>query len=237
VNIPASTWWRYETARGFPTLMPGDIMLSYYRGGWIGRAIAKMQGRPGPSLDSPPWSHAAVYIGNGKIAEATVPLGRVTGANAYFSADHVCTFYRPRHWLTWHRNTIALSAASMAGRRYDYGNIARHLVDNLVERLTWNAAKQRGIRPLAALFRDADGGRRLVCSELVERVVAGVTGERMQSGLVGQARPLDIYQWLAHNDARLILQVNGGNLAYVEKPDRSGRDPSGSGIGTREKTL
>jgi len=199
---------------GWPALRRGDLYLGYYLG-WLGRMIALFQGLPGAVL-SPPWSHSAVYVGDGMLAEATYPKGRLFPLSGYADASHVFSLFRVREWTEEQADAVARKAEDLVGRPYDSLNLFRHLVDNGIERLTWNPRRQKGYRPLASLIGDGDRDRRLVCSELVERAVLAATGEEVNPGhKIGEARPLDLFQWLEAKEAALVLRVDRG---YVGRP-------------------
>lgn len=223
-----------------PALERGDIFLSWSTAP-ISRAIGWFQGRPG-AQDAAEWSHTGVYLGGGMIAEATIPRGGVRPFARYLDRTHRVHVYRCWHWTREYRNRLATIATALSERDYDVLNIARHLLDNLVERVTWDPRKQEGIRPLARMAKDRDGYGQNVCSELVEwslhfasspmdlrfmvetihdrrkRLEPHKEWDKMQPGRVGQARPMDVAHYLKAHDAGLVYRWEMGREAfrYVE---------------------
>jgi hypothetical protein len=163
-------WWEKYEPRNFPQIAPGAVFLSMYHGNIISKLISIFQG---VGTD---WSHTGIYIGDGKIAEATYPKGRVVSLRHYMGKRYTFEVYNVPGLTERERRHLAFVATVLAPRPYDTEKLFRHLFDNLIERITWNG--RRGFRPLARLFKmDSDKDRRNVCSELT-------------------ARPWDILTWL-----------------------------------------
>jgi hypothetical protein len=183
------------------------VFLSRYHGNWFSRLIAKFQGAGG----SAKWSHTGVYIGRGFVAEATFPKGGIRPLSNYLGKKHDMEMRHPFHWTRNQRNAIASEAARLAPMRYDWPKMARHLIDNVFERITWNGEK--GWRPLSRLFRlDVDGEKANVCSELVQRAVYYGSGEKLDGGEMGTARPLDIANWLNEKIADSVVAHKRGRV-------------------------
>lgn len=211
--------------------LTADILLSRHHGA-IGRLISNFQERPGKRDHWSP-SHVAVCLGQDMIAEATFPRGGIRNWKRYLTPDHDLQIVRIPHWTPQHRSRIALVAGALARRDYDTLNIARHLVDNLFERLRLG-------RPLARLVKDKDGYGQNVCSELLEwavnlgtsdlprdtlrklytldfRLPPQEIGEKLQSGRVGQARPYDVVSYCNTHKAEVLITAIRGVVTYQHK--------------------
>lgn len=158
-------WLYRERLGGYPSLLPGDV-AQIFTDSTVGRLIGKFQGRPGRDQHEL-WSHDALYVGGGKLAEATTPRGGVVPIETYCSRRHRMEVWRNVDWTPGASVRICAVAETLAGHQYDYLNIARHLIDNLVERLTYSGRRGHGFRPLARLLGDRDGYGQNVCSELL----------------------------------------------------------------------
>lgn len=207
----AIDWYTWEREVGFPMLKRGAVFLSMWHGNLINQLVGVFQGKGSD------WSHAGVYIGWGKVAEATYPRGRIIDLRHYMSKEHTLEIYNPPWWSEMERAKVASEAARIAYRPYDTWKFARHLIDNIFERITWDAEKQQGMRPLSRLMLDRDKDKRNVCSELVGRAVAYGTGERIVEGELGTARPWDIYTWLVNKNASPTFRHSHGKVEHSLK--------------------
>lgn len=225
--ILALDWIAEQRKRDFPNLRRGDIFLSFCHGSFVSKLIARLQGSA-RDKDRVEWSHVGIYLGNGLIAEATFPKGRIIPFRAYMNPKYTLEVWRVTAFTTRQRASIASEAARLAPNDYDTAKFLRHLIDNGIERLTWREDSQRGFRPLAQLFRiDMDGDRANVCSELVERAVEyGTrrnpnqpgTGIHITGGEIGTARPLDVYQWLGEvPSARRVFRHERGVVTFPKE--------------------
>lgn len=201
----ALDWYNIQEKNEFPVLLRGDICFSYCHGSLISSLINRFQGR-GKHV---PLSHVSLYIGLGNIAEATVPHGGVVSLKKYFNKSYNLIIVRIPEWDTKFRDGMVSEMCRLAPRNYDKLNIFRHLVDNIIERITWNIATQTGYRPLARLIKDRDGNWQNVCSEILEWSYERMTrppgkekiegsGLNMQldsRNMPGTARPIDQWQW------------------------------------------
>jgi len=211
----ASTWYREQEASGFPALKRGAVFVSMYHGSSISGLIAAFQGKGQVA-----WSHTGIYIGNGQIAEATYPRGGVRSLKSYLRGGYTFEIYNVIGWTPEERAMIASEAARIAPGKYDTAKFIRHVIDNLFERMTWDAERGRGFRPLAALFSlDRDKDRRNICSELVERAIEYGTGERIAAGELGSTRPYDVWRWLTRvKKARPVFRHERGDVATAPLP-------------------
>jgi cell wall-associated NlpC family hydrolase len=210
----AHEWFDEQRERGYPDMKRGDIFLSMYHGGMISPLIAFLQGK---GKSHPEWSHVGIYIGNGKIAEATYPHGGIRSFERYMNPSYTVELYSPANLTEKQRALIASEAARIAPHPYDTMKFVRHLIDNVFERWTWSEEKQCGFRPLSALFRlDLDGDKRNICSELVERAYAHA-GIQITSGETGSARPNDVWWWLRQSRGeRPYFRHNRGEVILHE---------------------
>ncbi len=210
--MQATNWFDQQMAKGFPDMQRGAIFVSMYHGSWISRLIAKLGKSPNGN-EIPNWSHVGIYLGMGHIAEATHPRGGVRSMRRYMGSGFTFGLYNIPNLTDMQRSAIASEAARLSNSPYDYAKIIRHLIDNVIERFTWRTMKQKGIRPLALLFRlDKDADAKNICSELVERSVKFGTGIKIVDGReIGNARPTDVWEWLrkSQNARATIFHVKG----------------------------
>jgi hypothetical protein len=204
----AEKWLSAQADAGYPLFSRGMIFLSMYHGNLISWAIAFFQ-KKGQEM----WSHTGVYVGLGQTAEATTPKGGVFKLAQYFDARHTLALYEIPGMTLEQRAMFCSEAVRIAPRPYDYWQIVRHGIDNIIERLTWNGSS--GFRPLAYLLKDANGSNRNVCSEMVERAFNFATGGRFQGGQVGEARPADVAGWLYIHGRQVVLQERG-KVTYLD---------------------
>lgn len=207
--MDALQWFRDTQKYDYPQFRRGDIMLSMKRGNFVSTIIAlfQKQGR-----DPLVWSHTAVYVGGGQIAEATLPKGGVAGLEKYMKSGYTMSVYRVPGLTDTQRSLVASEAVKLAPRPYDKGKLILHAIDNVIERFTWNRKTQSGLRPLSHLWKEGD--TKNVCSELVERAFMAGAQIKFQDGLVGQARPADIFDWLKANGGVLVLYHESGELIH-----------------------
>lgn len=220
-RVPADKWYRSQATaeRAFPAFLRGDIFVSIRHGNLISGLIAFFQGKGTP----PAWSHTGVYVGNGQVAEATTPKGGVHNFGHYFGKGYTMALYR-LPLTEEQRASMSSEATRLAPRKYDYPKIAMHLIDNLIERLTWNESTQTGKRPLSHFFPDPDGDRANVCSELVERAAAYAGVPKMQEGKLGEARPKDVYTYCRSRGMLVYYHEQGVPYDQVRDPNWGGVD-------------
>jgi hypothetical protein len=104
-------------------LLPGDLIL-YAQTDAIAKAIQRAQVAAGFAEADAQWSHAAVYLDQGYIAEA-IPFGGVRQSSIYSVPDGLLRFRRLSGLSDIDRYRIALRALSKLGRPYSVGGIPK----------------------------------------------------------------------------------------------------------------
>ena len=182
----AQAWYEEQQSTGFPALMTGDLFLSMYHGNLLSAAVAYFQ-KVGSH-----WSHGGVYIWGGMTSEATSPKGGLHKLRDKMTSRYTLAIYRIVGIDRDQRYAIAAEACRIDHRPYDNWHLFRALVDNFFERLTWNG--QTGWKPMSWFFKASSDDKNF-CTELVERAVYKATGEKMQGGDLGDARPTDMLDY------------------------------------------
>ena len=156
------------------SLQPGDLLLvSSISPTVISKAVTKFQKIGGYPEEHARWHHAAVYLGNDYVCEATATRGIVqTQIYKYLIGAHLLRFRRVPMLNVEQRYQLAIMAMTRLGDRYGHANLL-NLAGAALEGF-WN--QNFFSRP-----------KRLVCSELFSEAYTLVTRRILGSGEVTPA--------------------------------------------------
>jgi len=143
--------------------LPGDILLvASVRPNWIARQIVKVQTRSyGPSHGQ--WQHAAIYMGNGFLAEATTRGVKYTPLDHYVGAYFLCLRRNPtlapdERWL------VAIEAGVRLQAVYGFSDVFH---------IFWNSLRKIKTDKLAVIAE----ANSVICSQLCQEAHAKVTSQ------------------------------------------------------------
>jgi hypothetical protein len=158
------------------------------------RQIVSAQTRGGYAPEDAQWQHAAVYIGEGYVMEAT--LRRVRYAPIYpYLGEHRLRLRRPLDLSDDDRWRIAIQASVRANERYGWQSILRLL------RLSYDGywIRQRGF-PLGQ-------ARSVICSQLYADAYSRVTRRLVSPPVAGIPTPAALSASPAFEDVDLSWAV------------------------------
>lgn len=208
-------------------IRPGAIGLCLYHGSTVSRGIGAFQGRPGKHDDLPELSHGFVVSGQGTVVEQTWPRGREGSIGKFLGRDYTTWFFDP----PWSDAAKAVFVAAMRtvtlGTGYSVGHIGLHLLDNMIERLTWDRDRQEGKRPISKAFRVGPRDRS-VCTGAMGLAVYRAFARQINPDIQpGAERPLDWWIW-ARLNARFLGMNHLGEwyTILLTEPTLRGDDPN-----------
>lgn len=174
-QLTSSGWRAFETVGSAPDLRPGDLLL-YQGKNWLSRKIIRAERRQ--LGDRAVYSHAAIYLGNGQVAEMLTSGYKVRSiANSFDGAADV-DIYRHRQ-IGSDGQSVADVAATYGGADYAFaqvlilGSLARDRVVTCVN----GAFPGLKAATLAWYTQDEAGPQEMICSEMAFRAysAAGLT--------------------------------------------------------------
>ena len=157
------------------SLLPGDLVLcSAVAPDFIQRNIRLVQARGGYAQEHARWEHAAVYIGNGVLCEATRHGVQREMLSSYVGSHHI-RFRRDLKLTSDERYEVAIAALSLQAHSYNLLEIFRLIK---VARLGFNNHAKATIRT------SGFPKRAMICSELyadsyakaTRRIVGNIAG-------------------------------------------------------------
>ena len=155
--------------------LPGDLLLvSHNAPNWIARQIVAAQERGGYGTRDAQWQHAAVYMGESTLLEAT-RLGVRYGSVYDYVGKYALRVRRDRSLTGNERWRIAMQAGFRLRKSYDFSAIAGLLRLSLSG--FWKAAKPIGSLPHQSV----------ICSQLYADAYTSVTGFVLAPPLVTPA--------------------------------------------------
>ncbi len=163
-------------------LLPGDVLLVAGTS-LVSRWICQVQTQGGFHSAHAPWTHAALYIGGGRVVEAS-PLGGVRVGSVAVATFRRCCLVRRRldpPMKIEQRYEIAVNALTDLRRGYGLGAVPR-LAFQAWRRRLW----EHDWRP------NVDGV--IICSTIVRNAYSRALYIDLIPGMVGVAWPADLSQ-------------------------------------------
>jgi hypothetical protein len=164
-------------------LLPGDVLLVTGTG-LVPQWIRLAQEHGGFHTDHAHWTHTALYIGRGRLVEATplggVRIGLLVGMT--FGRELLVRRRLPDPPLSMEqRYDIAIHALTSLRRGYSLGSLPR---------LAWRAWR----RSLWQADQRPDVGGVVICSTVIRNAYTSAIFTDLLSGVIGVAWPADISQ-------------------------------------------
>jgi hypothetical protein len=157
--------------------LPGDLLLvSSLKPNLITRQTITAQERGGYGIDDARWQHAAVYVGEGYVTEASLHGVRYAPIYPYLG-NHLIRLRRPVGLTADDRWRIAVQAAVRTNEKYGLVSIASLFAYSFVGLWT----RRRGFSVAQA--------RSVICSQLYSDAYSRVTGRLIAPPAAGTITP------------------------------------------------
>lgn len=164
-------------------LQPGDLILtSALNPTFIQRSIRTVQSDGGYTPDHSRWEHAAVYLGNGGICEASREGVKCSTLEDY-TGSHYLRFRRDCKLVGNQGFEIAIEALISQNYRYNFKEILRLLI---------NAKRGFGVTKYKPKVSSGYPKRALICSELYADSYARVTKNTLGNIKGGEVTPASL---------------------------------------------
>lgn len=157
----------------FPNIddwLPGDLLLvSSVKPPWVSRQIIASQKRGGYVAEDARWHHAAIYLGEANVCEATGQGVHVAPLFGYVG-DHLLRVRRDTNLKIEDRFRLAMAALLRLGTRYSAGDVVGLFARSF--RGYWDGSPG-AVSPL--------GARAVICSRLYSDAYSMVTNNFIAS--------------------------------------------------------
>lgn len=158
--------------------LPGDLLLvSPVDPDWIHRQITDAQTRCGYPEEDARWQHAAVYMGDGYICEASTNGIRYVSVFTYVG-EHLLRVRRDFSLTNNERWRLAIQAVVRLGEPYDFRKIL------LIYRSSFSTSWTAAVR--AQFYKRK---RAAICSQLYADAFSAITGKLLFNDVNGSITP------------------------------------------------